>query len=341
MTQVENAVHDQLLQMYRRRHPTYELLEISHLMRENTGWESELYSFTLRYQEEQILQAKPTILKMYRGKSGTKKAIGEFYGMQQLWHYQYPVPHVQQLMLDDSLFGASCVLMEKVTGQSMYGIMQQISLQDGAPLIGRFCELLVDLHALDWEAFVLDPSQYASAVLVGRKLAATRLFIEQTVPDLFEPVLVWLQARSQHLTQIAPSVVHGDFHPENVLLNEQGEVSVIDWTQIEVSDFRFDLAWTLTIVNAFLGPEWRDMTLSEYEYLTQQQVADLDFFEVFACLKRLFDIVACLYQDNGEVLGMHSDAKLAMQRNRESTHTIYAQLCLRTGREYPELLRVL
>ncbi|GCE31301.1 hypothetical protein KDA_67850 [Dictyobacter alpinus] len=337
MTQVEDSVREHLLEMYSSQHPTYEQPEIHQLRRENTGWESELYSFTFCYQKAMIYQTAPTILKLYRGTSGVKKAIGEFYGMQQLLHNGYPVPRVQHIMLNDTRVGSAYVLMEKIAGCSMYSIMKNCSPQEVLPLISHFCELFVELHTMHWEDFVIDPTKYVQTDLVNQKLATTRTLIEQTLPELFDPILTWLQQRSQHMSHVAPAVVHGDFHPANIMLTEQWEAYVIDWTQIEVSDFRFDLAWTLTLLNTFFGQEWGYIVLSEYEDLIGQQIMDLDFFEVFACMKRLFDIIVCMHKNNNESLGMHAGANAAMKQHREATYKTYAQLCRHTNCEYPKL----
>ncbi len=49
--------------------------------------------------------------------------------------------------------------------------------------------------------------------------------------------------------------VHWDYHPGNVLLRDDSSAVVIDWTQIDVSDPRFDLAWTLLLVSSYEGAE--------------------------------------------------------------------------------------
>ena len=52
-----------------------------------------------------------------------------------------------------------------------------------------------------------------------------------------------------------PAVLHGDYHPLNVLL-ENGHVSgVLDWTNVQVGDRRADLARTLTILRLSAPPE--------------------------------------------------------------------------------------
>ena len=57
----------------------------------------------------------------------------------------------------------------------------------------------------------------------------------------YDEVLDWLQTRTKAITPTEPTVVHGDFHPGNVLLRTDGASFVIDWTGADISDYRFDL----------------------------------------------------------------------------------------------------
>ena len=44
----------------------------------------------------------------------------------------------------------------------------------------------------------------------------------------------------------------------NVILKPDGAAVVIDWTQIQVSDPRFDLGWTLLLVGAYTTDDVRE-----------------------------------------------------------------------------------
>jgi aminoglycoside phosphotransferase (APT) family kinase protein len=65
----------------------------------------------------------------------------------------------------------------------------------------------------------------------------------------FLPIVAWLEERREAVPCLQPSLVHGDFHPNNILLREDGSAVVIDWAGLQASDARFDLAWTLLLVS--------------------------------------------------------------------------------------------
>jgi len=86
-----------------------------------------------------------------------------------------------------------------------------------------------------------------------------------------------------------------------------GSAVVIDWTQAEISDARFDLAWTLVVVGTQQSTKWRDFILKEYERLRGTCVERLAYFEVAACIKRLGFVFVALSR-GPEELGMRADA---------------------------------
>ena len=61
------------------------------------------------------------------------------------------------------------------------------------------------------------------------------------------PVANWMPGRATEQTGLRPGVVHGDLHPDNVMLTADGPV-LIDWTRSGSGDRRMDLAQTWLIV---------------------------------------------------------------------------------------------
>ena len=54
-----------------------------------------------------------------------------------------------------------------------------------------------------------------------------------------------------------------DIHSDNILIQPDGEVVVIDWTQVGVSDPRLDLAWTRNLMSPQDDSKWPDFVLAE------------------------------------------------------------------------------
>ena len=111
---------------------------------------------------------------------------------------------------------------------------------------------------------------------------------------------------------------------------------VIDWTQLEISDARFDLAWTLLLVGTQQGPQWRNRILHEYERLWGDKVVAIEYFEVVACVKRLAS-VAMVLSGNAEKVGMRSDAAGMIREQLGPLRKVYDLLVERTGIAAPEI----
>ena len=189
------------------------------------------------------------------------------------------------------------------------------------------------LHRLDWRPFVSDPAAIEQAgpyTFVDGWLAQVHRTLAQFhMPDA-DTLLDWLKERRHSVPCAVPAPVHLDFHPAQLLLREDGSAIVIDWTQIQVSDPRFDLAWTLMLVGAAEGWAWRDRILAEYERLAGAPIEELDWFEVAACGKRLFSVIVSLAA-GPEALGMRPEAVELMRQQFGALRNVYQLFVARTG----------
>jgi aminoglycoside phosphotransferase (APT) family kinase protein len=169
------------------------------------------------------------------------------------------------------------------------------SLEETSSLLDRFCMLMVELHRLDWRPFCEDSTLYEvdpSRILTDWSAAQRQMIQKFELPG-FLPVIDWLES---HVPSdgIRPAVVHHDFHANNVFLNSSGSMTVIDWTQVGVFDYRADLSWTLLIMGDLGQKPWADHILREYETKTGQPVGSLNYFNVISHLKQLLGTVITL-----------------------------------------------
>lgn len=80
--------------------------------------------------------------------------------------------------------------------------------------------------------------------------------------------------------------IHGDYNLGNIL-NDQGKYTIIDWTNAQLGDARYDLAWASFLINLYNGEElaaaFRNAYLSKSEFIME----DILRFEAIACLRWL------------------------------------------------------
>src|SRR5690606_38132611 len=104
------------------------------------------------------------------------------------------------------------------------------------------------------------------------------------------------------------AMIHWDFHPANVLFDPPDHYTVIDWTQAEIGDPRFDLAWTLLLAGT--QASWEAAGRIQAGTIAQggEVGPELDFFMAAACLKRLYSVLISLAK-GAETLGMRPSAE--------------------------------
>ena len=336
--------HQLLLQNYLSDHwlerPCAKILSFERL---NAGWESDLYSFALESGLPGELRTEDLILRIFPGEGAPAKAGHEFHSMQQLRTAGYPVPVVQLLEISDAVFGHPFMIMDRVPGQELWSQFSRLPREQVAALLSRFCGLVARLHALDWQLFQVPLDGYSPPdpfYFIDRWIRMARQVIAQVPETGFLPVVEWVADRRDRLACEYPSPIHGDFHPNNVILRPDGEMLVIDWTNFNLDDARFDLAWTLLLTYSYEGQEAHDFILSEYARHFGKPVKEIDVFEVCACARRLYDVSMSISRGAAS-MGMRPEAAETMRQQMPVHRRVYDLLVAHTGLRIEPLKRFL
>jgi len=259
-----------------------------------SGWETELFTFTLQYSKNEVVKQKKLVIRMYPGESAERKLTHEFFIYNSISKQNYPVPKIHYMSTDKQYVGKPFLIMDWVRG----GVLDDRMSSNPEETIRVFCNLFVDLHKLDWKPFVssLDSNKtYTPSIDYHLDLLERR--VKQNKLDELEPILIWLRKERKRIKNHYLAIGHFDFHPFNILLNENGDPFVIDWPSAKVSDFRFDLGWTLTLFRVYTDQNNRNVLFDTYQKITGKQIAHMDFFEVAAILRRLSDILITFKSD--------------------------------------------
>ncbi|MCM3633635.1 aminoglycoside phosphotransferase family protein [Paenibacillus camelliae] len=177
---------------------------------------------------------------------------------------------------------------------------------DGKPMtkldksmIKKLAQMLVDVHRVK---------------ILDARLTPSYDFVDYFYPgiekhgDIYEQLMGILN--SVELSQ--QHFIHGDYNLGNVL-EEQGQLTIIDWTNGQLGDPRYDIAWSVFLMKLYAGTRYGGMYFSEFVKLTDYSSEELEAFEAMACLRwillsRLTDIprdpntlkrIRKLIQDNG------------------------------------------
>jgi aminoglycoside phosphotransferase (APT) family kinase protein len=278
------------------------------------------------------------VLRLLTGGSA-EEAKAEFQILSQLHRAGYPVPEVFDLGKTGDGFGAPFIIMECIEGPSFPMRFPQSPQDDLQPLLD-FIRIFRNLHTLDWRPYIDQPGIVATPeepyVHFDHELAVFDHYFSQMDVSMLEPVLDWLKGARGHAGSARSSVIHRDFHPDNILEDGAGKLFVVDWTSAEISDYRLDLAWTLTLMLAYSGPVRWQMVRDEYERQSGGPVPELEIFEVISILRRL-GVVLISMNLGAEALGMRANTVDAMKKDRIPLSRIFTRLQHLTGLELPEI----
>jgi aminoglycoside phosphotransferase (APT) family kinase protein len=108
-------------------------------------------------------------------------------------------------------------------------------------LLGRLAMLLADLHAVPIPSWA--PRHDPVWSVAERHLDLARFVLTQQADAGLASALARVEGFLPSLEVPDPVVCHGDFHPYNVLVDED-HLGVIDWTNAGTGDRHADLSWT-------------------------------------------------------------------------------------------------
>lgn len=300
------------------------------------GWESDVYGFVL--ENVATGHAGARVLRLYFGEHGAYTAGREAAALRLLRRAGYPVPEVMTAESGAAALGRPFLIMGRAQGELLWSPM----LLPGAPQaqahMTRFCGLLAQLHRLDWAA--LPAAELAR--LPRRDVAGQLAFLGEIARRYplagIDAGMSWLVARQDAVAAAPLGLIHWDFHPANVLFAPPDQYTVIDWTQAEVCDPRFDLAWTLVLVGTQASWDAADRIRAGYAAQGGATTADLDYFVAAACLKRLVSVLIALAH-GAERLGMRPSAEAIMTQHLDRIAQVYRRWLEITGLRLAEAER--
>ncbi|ETT33966.1 aminoglycoside phosphotransferase family protein [Paenibacillus sp. FSL P4-0338] len=84
----------------------------------------------------------------------------------------------------------------------------------------------------------------------------------------------------------AHQLIHGDYHLGNVL-ESSGKFTIIDWTNVQHGDPRYDIAWSILLFRVYLAERNASVYRSAFAAKCNYSPAELELFEALAALRWL------------------------------------------------------
>ncbi|MGH2913547.1 MAG: phosphotransferase family protein [Solirubrobacteraceae bacterium] len=138
---------------------------------------------------------------------------------------------------------------------------------------------------------------------VASRLDTYRLYYdrgEATLPRFISPTSTWRRAIAtvrRPPPNVAMTLIHRDYHPENTLWSRRRLSGVVDWTQASWGPPGLDLGhmrWNLVLDH---GPSVADSFLACYQALTEQRTGHQGYWDLVS----LFDLLLDVEDDPGDI----------------------------------------
>lgn len=312
-------------------------VQVGGLRRISDGWESDVYAF-----DAPEWKTDGRILRLYFGANAADKALHEYRTLKLLGQAGYPVPHVDLVEPSSDAVGRAFLIMERVEGISLGKRLRDVNPAVRGQEMDRFCALLSQLHTLAWEH--LPGAQDVPTLSIDGQLALWERLTAHYPLDAATLAIAWLRTASAQVSPQPMGLLHWDFHHENILVDAAGNAFVIDWTQFQASDVRFDLAWTLVLLASERDAETAEAVRTGYlaqRGWDEEKVApELCFFEAAACAKRLLLVLISLGA-GADALGMRPGAEAIMSSRLSRIAIVYRRWLELTQTPLPDVEKML
>ena len=325
---------------YDRLYPNREGQRISDVEDITSGWEAQLLTYVVEYEETERTVREERVIRLFQGHQASQKAEGEYSLLSRLYAAGFPVPEVFHVEPDSSALGGSFIVMEFVRGRDLSEVLIGASKEEAERLMTEFTVTWVDLHRLEGSLIIPGFPEGDTRRYLDDLLTTANEMIRDLGVGWFQPVINWLEAHRGEVALEGLSVIHMDFHTRNVMVRDDGRLVVLDWTQATPGDYRADLAWTMLLMSTYGPPETRDIILERYERVSGKETRDIEFFDVIASARRLLSVAASLSM-GAEQLGMRSGAEEMMRDDSGHLRKVYGLFRQRTGIELPEFEELL
>ncbi|MDR3598348.1 aminoglycoside phosphotransferase family protein [Clostridium sp.] len=261
-------------------------LEIEQTTILNSGWAGEIISLKLKDNMQKY------IVKTYSSsKNGLENIKQEWAGLNILYKANYPVP--KPVMINDSTNIPPYIVMEEIKGENFWTYYLNLANENKEQLLYEFTRLFFELHELDTSIVNNSQTKYSTASFIEEEINNIKKLIEENNLKCFNDVLHWLQFEKTNIMNHTLSIIHRDFHPWNVIVDITGKLYVIDllWG---IGDYRFDLAWTCTLMERSGFKDFSDNIFNKYQSLKKENISNFEYFKVLSTLRWLVNVVISL-----------------------------------------------
>ncbi len=254
--------------------------------------------FRIRRGQASWVLRRPRAVAIERANEGMRR---EFRFLRALADTNVAHPRAVALCDDDAVLGCTFFLMAEVDGVLPTALAAGRDGAECAPIAFALVDALAALHEVDWQAAGLGdlghPEDFHERQV--RRWSRQLASYEGRVLEGIDAVGAWLE-RSRPAT-FQPTIMHGDYHTQNVLMAAEPPprvLAICDWETATIADPLLDLAGFCEFVLAHAPGTWPSSEALTERYRTVRRLAELPDLRYYATLYnfRLAILLEGVYQ---------------------------------------------
>lgn len=201
----------------------------------------------------------------------------------------YPVPRVFFIGDETSIFDLQFIIMEFMPGKPLWNM----DLNDMPEILAK---LHVELHKIDPSPIMNELGFPSNDLNFCPSLDYVEVLINRLNQERLKPGLQWLKENRPKTESLV--ICHGDFHPLNILYDQDSVSAVVDWATFRFDDPAYDVATTRMVLSV-LGPvfypmiDWDEFLTRYFEQYQKENSLDpekVDFFDAVRLLRALNEL---------------------------------------------------
>jgi aminoglycoside phosphotransferase (APT) family kinase protein len=292
---VEPEVLNELFDKLVKLHPGEERYEIKDGGSIIGGADTKIDKFDFSFYSNNEKIVLPLIIRIFREKQ-FNRAEKEFKDLEKLYQANLSVPKPYYWKYNEKI-GKYYMVMERIEGQTLDKYLFSSDDETSPIYIHKFIQELVNIHSFDWKNNEIIQNKYIQKDLHTKillQIETVRRIVDDHEIDEFYPLLDWLKANIRKIENPELVLIHGDYHPQNCIVDVDGSLVIIDWSNLQIHDYRVDLGFLLVMLNSFAQRDYKQLLLVQYEKLSGRMVKSIDYFMVLSNLFNLLRIYSTL-----------------------------------------------